>query len=340
MAENHLFSTSGELKDFLPNTAGEVLDQILPFVGSAEQDFIVRFIGADQFNDLNSKYNDENDDLTDAEAALVTQIQKPLAYFSMMLAVPHLQLLISPSGIRIASTDEYKTAFGWQIENLKEELRNQGYNFIDQLIKYLFSLRSTFTLYGNSDAFKENHESFVNYVSDFNKYYFIDQQRSTFESLRPIIRDLELLQIQENIGKEYYDELKGKILTDNLTADDKVILPWIQAGLVKLTIAEAVKRNVVRVMPNGLVTGLSGAFRETNIDQDYKSSLSLTCDTFGNALLNKTRDYLNKTASASVYATYFGSDTYHDPDIDDPTNAEFVAPAFANDEDGARLFYV
>ena len=149
--ETHLFTTTEELKDFLPNTAGDILEQVLQFVGIAEQQQIVKFIGQATFDDLNADYN--ADTMSADQENLLEQLRKPLAFFAMEYYIPHGQVLISPSGIRINNTDTMKTAFEWQIQQIKWAYHTQAFDMVDRLIKWLYDRLDIYTDYAASSAF-------------------------------------------------------------------------------------------------------------------------------------------------------------------------------------------
>lgn len=344
MSEKHLFSTDLELKDFLPMTAGEILAEVLSFVGDAERRFIVPIVGQTTFDEINNAYNNGVGTPSPEQTTLLLELRRPLAAFAMMIYIPHGQVLISPSGMRIASTDTHKTAFKWQIEQLIDEYFELASNRKESLIKFLFSNLATYTVYAASDEFENNHQFLVNYASEFNNYHNISLSRAAFDAFLPALRDIEYLQVREAISEEYYDELIGKIRSSSLTTDDMVILPWLQAAVTKLTIAESVQRNIAKLNALGVLTfsrdatSAGGDHRFFAAADNDKSTLIRSCQLWGNAYVNKTRDYLNANASASRYITFFDSDEYVDPDTQDPTSDEFIPPPFANDEDGAKIF--
>lgn len=341
MAEKHLFSTDDELKDFLPLTAGEILDQVLPFVGDAERQYIVPLIGQEAFDEIADAYDSGGGTLTDDEEDLLREIRKPLAAYAMMLYIPHGQLLISPSGIRIANTDTHKTAFKWQIDQIIDEYFELACNRKEELIKWLYTNSATYTTYAASDAFDENHQFILNYASELDKYHPIRRSRATYDSLIPIIRDVETLYIRQAISDDYYDELITKLRSDTLTAHDEIILPDLKAAITKLAIAESIKRNVARVEPGGVLTfsrisqSNGGTNQQLAAGDNDKAALIRTCDTFGKAYISKVREYLNTNAGSGTFATFYNSEVYDDPTDDDETT-----PTFSNDQDDAKIFFV
>lgn len=341
MAEKHLFTTSAELKDFLPMTAGEIIEQVLQFIGDAERKFIVPVVGQATFDAIAETYNNGAGTLETADDDLLRELRKPLAAFAMLLYIPHGQTLISPSGIRIANTDTHKTAFKWQIDQLMDEYLELASNRKEELIKWLFSNKASYTTYAASDEFKSNHQSLVNYASDFEKTHPIKSSRATLDTIFPALRDIETLQVKEAISENYFNELITKIRASSLNADDKIILPWLQSAICKLAVAEAIKRNIARIIAGGVVTfsqnsgNRDGQNMSVPSSDNDKSALIRTCELWGNAYINKTRDYLNANAGSGVYPTFFSSDKYDDPsdDADNP-------PVFTNDMDGAKIFVV
>lgn len=312
-----LFKNTDELKTFLPKIVGDVLDHVLTFVDDATEQFIRKYLGDEQYDALQEAYT--ANDMTDAQRALLPYVQKPLARFAMLYYFDQGQTLKTKSGIRIVITDEMKTAFKWQIEDEKESYRELGYQSIEALIKFLDKNIEDYTTYAESVAFENNREHFINYASDYQNFYDIDSSRNIFETMRPQMRFVENNWVKETLGKEYYDELKEKIVDDDLVADDEAIMSDLKSGIAHFTIARAIITNAVKIDHNGvMVRQRLGDTRDTNINRNpatelQKSPAYLDALDQGNKMLKKVSDFLNANASDSKYTTYKSSSTYADP---------------------------
>lgn len=336
-----LFKTTSDLKTFFPNIISDVLEQVLPFVDTAATQYIIPALGEEEYNELDEAYNGE-EELSATQEELLPYVQKPLAYFAFQYWFAHGQTQKSTRGVSIMSTDTSKTAWKWQIDDERDACRMLGFLHLEKMLKFLDANIDDYPTYGDSDAYDNNHEHFINFADDFSKYYYIENSRDTFETLRSVMREVEALYVRETIGADYYDELKGKILADTLTEDDLWILPDLKSAITRLTIATALLRLAVFINQYGIVqrSRLSnyseGGPELAPATEGQKGPLYDSLMNSGQTFLSKLADYLNTNASDDHYATFKNSDVYKDPTADDATRWDNTTPG--NDGLAKRLF--
>lgn len=330
-----LFKTTADLKAVLAKAVGDIVGDVMPFIELATEKYLERYLGAEMVEELDEAYNSETP-MSDELAELLYYAQKPVAWFAMLMYADQGGVLITKSGFRIASTDEMKTAFKWQVDELKTSYREMGYYGIESMIKFLDKHLADYATYLDSTAFNSNREHFINYASDFEQYYFIDGSRNVYEVLRAQMREIENTLVKDTLGEDYYDEFKAKIIADEVNSDDALIYADLKSAIARLTIAQGILSSAIKITNLGvMVNSYEMAGYDVNTNQKPASELQKSTGYYqafssGQMFLKRVATYLNANASGEKFETYFESDTYADPAAEDAS--------FDNSDEGARIF--
>lgn len=314
-----LFKTVSEIKKCLPANAAFEFGDIEPFIQlQAEPNFLIPVLSQEQYDLLNAKYNDSAADLTDDEKQLLGLCRFATANYAYLLYTPFGQVNISKSGIHIETSETKKTAFQWQLDELKSGLINAAFIGLENLLKFLEIKKGIFTAWASSETFTLLHDSFINSADDFDEYYRISKSRLTFLAVKPIIRIIEQNLLYNNLGKDLYDLLKSEIQADNIAAENKLLLnQYIKPALANLTMARALSQLSVRITENGVVVFMGSLSQNTRYflpaGEDAISRLYQQAITDGNNALEGTKRFLNANASPSAYPSYYNSSLYIAP---------------------------
>jgi hypothetical protein len=225
------------------------------------------------------------------------EISAPLA---ISLWVTPGQLNIASNGIFIASTENRKTAFEWQINNLIKSYLKPAYQALEEAI---FILSKDATNYPTYTAFEESIYYKSVFVSDskaFTKLY--SPLRNSFMSylaLRSCMDKVEDLDIKNVLLPTYYTALKGRLLAGTLTAYDLAIMPMIKAAVVNLTVFKAINELGASFDENGFMTldntsGVKSGDSVKNASGEPLLRLAYSLRDSGNNYINNLKAYLEK----------------------------------------------
>lgn len=327
-----LFKTTEEFKQYVPVNVNFTLDQIAPYCRKVERDFLAKDIcmGSAQYTELHDAYNSATE-LNAALTALLSYAQELVASFAFVGWITSGQLDISDVGIRINSNENQKTAFQWQIEDLKSDWIGNGYSAQEALLKFLKENEGDYNEWVNSDSYTQVYKQFLfTGAADFNTYFNIQGSRRTYAALANIMRMVEALYIAPTVSPEYLVELKSKFYGDTaILAEDTALLFDLKSAIANLVICHATKTLPVEVAGDGIVINSFIATYGT-IKQKEPATVALLkrleqeSQILGNSFLSKVRATLNTDATASVYATYFGSGLYDDPAAEGDDRNEWV----------------
>jgi hypothetical protein len=307
-----LINTIEEIRAYVSVNVSNSIEIIMPDIISAEK-YIKAALGIDQYNNLNDAYNATNPNLTNDQQLLLEKVQPALANLAYATFITIGQLDISDAGFRIIVGESHKTAFKWQIDDVKQYFLDKGFEAIDELLTFLEGNKTAYPLWTSSDAYSLTREHFINSAAVFTKLYPIKGSRRTFLALLPILKKVEELTIEPAISTPLYEELKAQILTNAVTVDNQKLLRLLQPAVAHLAIARAIPEL-------GLELGEDAVFVREYISTEGKNQkrpsenlLSLKigqAEKDGLTYLKRLTDFLQATASETLYAAFFTSPVY------------------------------
>jgi len=301
-----LITTIAELKEHVAIDFVKNFDVIAYTVEDRETWLRDTYLGEALFDELvalASGSSSSSGSDADKWAELLYYAQRAITNFAFMDYIPEGQLNISEKGIRIATNEEMKTAFEWQIKQLGAKYKKSGYDAIENMIVLLSSNLSLFTSWAGTDQHANLMAEFIFSAKDFNKYYNISENRIVFRELIPAIKKAEEFYIKPSIGTTYYDALKASVKSDELSTDDRVIVNLIKPAVAHLAIHIAMSEYGSAVKDMIVDYGKSSA-SVSNRNQMIQTMLE-SAENWGNRYLQKMIDYLDNNASETKYAAYY-----------------------------------
>lgn len=287
-----------------------------PDVLLAEDDYLRPALGAAFYDDL----IDPATQLTSAEADRLRQLlRSSLANLSMVGYLDMGQVQISGAGVQIISTDREKTAFQWQVNNLKTSFSRKGWNGLEKALAYLEDHAADFPAWASSATAKHLRGFFITSAATFSEHYNISTARLTFQALGSLLRKTERFRLEPVLSTDYFDELKQQLRDGTLTADNSMLLDdYVRPALAHLVMAQAIGELGFALNGNALELNVyrpddaNGKESDPGLTQllDMKAEQALDD---GERFLRRLTKYLNTTASDTRFATYFHSDAYAPP---------------------------
>lgn len=211
------------------------VDDLLPIIGQPIYDVIVG-------------YYESETALNDVEKELVLRLQYAIALDGYRNFTAENDLGHTPNG-RVSRVEEnQKVAFEWQIDRSNRSLERKYYKSVNALIK---CLDDKLTLWKQSDAYKQTHNSFIRTVDDVQDFFHIDDSRLMLIKLASGFRKAEIDEILPRIGSDLFDELKTK-LKENQPVDKK-LLKLIKESIVYASLSWSILRLSPQLLPEGLL---------------------------------------------------------------------------------------
>ena len=279
----------------------EGYEVLQPMIEDAERKLKKEYVGAGLWAKLVAEYASPGSE-TNKYVELLWFAQRIICNFALLDYVPEGQLDISTNGIRITTTNEKKTAFEWQIQKLEKKYSDTAYRNIELMLQFLNENIKKYDDWTSSAAYVANKGRFVNSAIEFHRFVDINKSHLTFLKLLATIDLVEDNIIRSMLGDEFYDELKERI------KDGEDVDSSSDSSSSSAT-AEDLLYDKLFYLISGAVAHFTAASHDEllGVDQDKSEK---------NASLYAGRlvEFLNNTASTSLFKKYFESKKYIAPE--------------------------
>ena len=228
------------------------------------------------------------------EYLLVKKFQLTNALFAYVKMIPSLDAGHGNDGRKkgIGENEKELTA----LEQYKDEanILNLAYEALEDLLIFLEEQR--FEAWENAPVKQMLKSLVITKLSEFNEYYTLGSSRMFFTML-PMIREVQEMKVVPAVTKTRMTALLEAMKAGEPSDEQKElleILPLVRRPLVLASLALAIKRLPVEVLPDGIVqTQITGSIREKRIAAKEASRAvidSLTDD--ANAAFSVLQDYI------------------------------------------------
>jgi hypothetical protein len=315
-----LFSKIEELRQYVNVTEGLNFETIAPDINRCESQILKRYLGALQYDELNIEYNLRVDDLEEMEGRLFELLQKvrpAVALLSVLNGAGMLSVQISDSGFQMISTETHKQAFAWMKNDAKAYLAQFGYLMIDELLSFMEANKDDYPLWtADERAYGFNKKYMIPTALVFNDFIKIGESQLTYLALQPMMSRVEAFKIAPSISAGLFNQIKEEIKNNNVSDDNSMLLGYLQPAIAYFTAAKALFELPLQITETGVLMNYAKAF---STQQNTESSVADIVDrrkvaeqweNDGASYLNLCINYLNDTASAEKYSTFFKSNLY------------------------------
>lgn len=245
------------------------------------------------------------------ETALLDKVKRTTALLTMYeyAKVGSVQFTEGMGLVR-AESDAQKTAFKYQEVDYRQQMLIMGYESLEAMLDFLEDNEADYPTWVASAAYTSNKSLFINTARVFRQYYGKQLSRYVYETIRPIIEEVETFAILKIIGEDQYADLKEGIALKSLTADENTLISYIQKAVVHFTIQEAMARNWVQYQGNRIVQLETLEPQGTERAGTASGAAFLAKYSHHNLLANRHISYLlyyleNNLTTFPLYETYY-----------------------------------
>lgn len=237
-----LISLISEYKKYVAIDANTKQATLNPFRDEAEQLYMVELLGQAFYDELSTAYatalqanaTDPFSQLSADNKALFPFVQRALSYYTLLLAMPHLNVSIGEMGTRNARGEDSDPAPQWQQEKLIVSYLKSADLHADKLLAYL-EVNATGSKYATwfNNANTKRVGLIVYSTAIASKYIDIYDSRRLFKALLPRIKDVELNYISTQLGAAQYNEIVTQLKAGTLSANNKKLTDLIEPIVAK-----------------------------------------------------------------------------------------------------------
>ena len=307
------FKTHQEFLDCVELNAGIDFLSITPSIKSAELKFLKPLLGAAYYDALYVRY-DTNTIVIDAEEELIVHIQNAVANLALYLYVPITEGIITDAGIRRGNSESSPGAFKYQVKELQKGLLERGFEYLEIILSHMDESPQSHVEWYQSATYKNYRKLFILNGNEFEQYYSaIRYPHRMFTLLRTTMSNVQELSIAASITPTIYNALIAEAInpSPNYSAEAAMLLQYLKPAIAHLTVARGIAQIVATMDENGV--HILTQFNDTTTDTGKRapaSNVHLTmlikeAESVGQAWLAKAIEYLNTTASETVFSSWY-----------------------------------
>lgn len=192
---------------------------------------------------------------------LLQHIQLPIALMAAYRFYQSNIMSHEDSGRKLkVDKDKEATPWEWMLDRDDDAQLRKAYTAIDRLIRFLD--KSNFPEWKNSEKQKASRNLFINNSQAFHNIYPIDDSPRFFYAVLPFIAEIQRKTIYKALGQAKYLQLLEVFQSIPnqsgssplvISESDETLLTLIQQAIPLLTMAMAVKRLSIKILPEGVV---------------------------------------------------------------------------------------
>lgn len=309
-----MFRNVDEIKVHFSGVQKKMSDStIMPFVEQAAIRYLVPYIGAGFYESLRAAH--VGGVPTADQALAIERVQRTLAYYTFLDALPFLSMAIGDLGAHETSTQNSMPARQWVYNNLEAACAANADTFLESLLSFLEENAAKYTLWSGSAQYSESKELFFYNAGELAKYLNMASGHIAYITLRPYIRRAEDLHITPLLGEALTAQIKTAKAAKTMNADQKQLAEKVYKALAQLSLAEAIAE--AGLLLSGFQIS-SGRIRIVNGNEKLKETLAASpmqlqalksnCEKLGAQYMADLKRYLDN--NATVHAAYQSSAYY------------------------------
>lgn len=250
-----LTETIAEVKEVLPKLVAKISsNSLLPNIRRAEEKYIVPLTGRELYDDLVTRYNTSNLD-DDEQKDLIKYIRLVTAAYGYLDELPTLQLTLTNEGLRTMTTAEMTKVVGWEYKDFKAFLLATALDGVEAMLGHLWAHKVYFTLWRESDAYKQFTSLLIRTGAEFSQYYSLHQPMRTFYAFKPVVKDVQEDYLSDGFGEAL---MRYCISVESPSGEEEKIISLLKKALAYLTIKQAGNKYAIRMSDSGFTITNSG----------------------------------------------------------------------------------
>ena len=207
--------TNEKLHAYIPNVVTEVegetplLDKLMPFMEDADAWLTANIVGSFE--------------VTSSNKGILQLVEKSIVKKAFADAIPSLDLILSPSGFGVVSTDQMAPASKDRVERLRESTLSSFYAVLNVLVVVLEKEEN----WRKTEVGRRICRTFYPSIADCDKYR---TERSVFDTwimCRNLTEAFEAQAAEEFLGRKFLPELRKRFYARTTSESDDQLIEYI-----------------------------------------------------------------------------------------------------------------
>jgi len=268
-------------------------------IDDAENEFLAKVISPTFYNIVNDAYAASPiTPLPSYIEDIIPLCQRIVAEIATSLYIKKKGLLnIGAHGATQPGNNETRASSQWAINATANEYLKSGNKVIDRLLAIMEADKATYNVWADSTAYTEFKELLIFNASELSKYIpAANNSRLVYKSLAPYLKIAEDT-ILDCIGASVFYELKDQHLTNSISVENKLLLPFILPCIANIAFSLGIKYMTVFLDIDGITTidttRMSGTIdAKKNATTEQLIMLANASNNEATRLIAKLREYL------------------------------------------------
>lgn len=253
-----LITTISELKQYIAIDGNTKMSTLTPFIKEAEQLYIVDLLGKQFYEAYLALYtasvSENPTPLEGLNLTFLPNVQRALAYYTSVQAIPHLSVSFGELGVRQQQSDSNDPAPRWKEEKLQFQALRYGDIHADKMLEYLESNATDINEFQLwlANAPTKTSGYIVYGVSVASRHIDINGSRRVFLKLKSKLHDIEAHLVPKWIGQDQYTALVMGLKANTLSTIEKELVAKIEPIICKRALFLQLPFMRVQITENGI----------------------------------------------------------------------------------------
>lgn len=249
----------GLLQEYIPVSQALSEEQVAAPLANAYDMFIRPLIGdslADHFRDLTKKEEEERYAPTEEEKKVLELMRTATANLAFWYSFTELNTHITDQGFQRQEGETFKPIFRYQELELKQQLRNKGFNALDKMLRYMQENPDNFNGFKESEAWTDIAHALVRGPKEIDDFCYINGSYLVYLKLKPSFKRIMEIFIEPTLGEGLCNALnewlKNGTVPNGVTDE---LMKKLREKVVPVVVCKALSehvRNVGEITDRGL----------------------------------------------------------------------------------------
>lgn len=316
-----LFKQSTFTADFQLVDANTSFDTLKPHIEQAETQFILPVLGQALLTTLETALAGTP---TTAQANLIAKCQAAIRELAMYIGAPKLNIRWSDLGAMKSESTDYTTASGGEVYFARLQYLIDGHKALDALINFIVENKADYSGWSSGAFYTAFKNLLVQTPAQFTALCGAPASYWLFSKLVPEMNTVKELLLQAAIGEAFLTEIITAHAGGSPDSNQQLLIAKLQKALALYTYSRALSDPTTRELIRLLSATTADELSKTANTPAQWQALALQKENEADEYTHRLKRWLNATASASVFNTYFSSDYYEAPATDLPLNPQYA----------------
>lgn len=170
--------------------------------------FLMPLLG-DFVNELTTIFDKDPGNRSSNEISALYLAQSSLANLALWYNFDELNTRLTDQGHQRQESENFKSTFKYQEDQLKHSYKNKGFNALDMLLQFLDSHANQYTWpsWLESQSYCERKKAIVRNAKEVNDVVFINNSNIIFLRFLPLLKEIDQVKLPAILGSDLYNAL-------------------------------------------------------------------------------------------------------------------------------------